>query len=395
MKLSAFIVLAAGFCAASPVLATDLGNCEDQPNPIYVSGSSAIGNFIGNLTKPMKDQGYTLVYSKKGSCDGVNAIVSGVKLTGTLTVYDDDAKPTNTCTVATDGGVAVDIGVSDVYAKTCLNADPPSTVGDFFGPIQAMLIVVPEASTQQAITWEQVHMLFGYGAAAEVESFTDNNLIYHRNDKSGTQQMVSYASDLPASKWLTGTDNNGPFDAGGSSGVRDSVGSSTSPNAIGILGAEVYDLARDKLNSLAFKGKNQLFAFYADSTPTATDKKNVRDGHYQIWGPLHLLAQVGSNGQPTNEKAKLFIDVVSGEQSLEGANILDTAITSGVVPSCAMTVQRSAEVGPISPYTPDEPCACYFEKNAGGSTSCATCSGADGTACSGGGICRRGYCEAN
>jgi ABC-type phosphate transport system substrate-binding protein len=392
MTRSGSLLFIAGLALATPALAADLGPCASQPNRIYVTGSTAIQPFIAKLSGPMKTAGYTIVYQSQGSCTGVDAIVSGTKVTGTGTVFQADAVNKDTCTFDA-AGESVDVGVSDVFAKSC-KVDQPTTVGDFFGPIAAMNLVVPKASTQTAVTWEQVHMLFGYGADAQVSPWTDNQQIFHRNDKSGTQQMVAYAVDLPADKWKTGADAaTGPFDTGGSGALRDKVAAGAA-TAIGILGADSYDLARERLSALAFKGKDQLFAYFPDSTAASFDKRNVREGRYLIWGPLHMLATIGADGKPTNAAAKKLIDVVMGNDSIAGADIVDIETDAHTVPSCAMSVKRTTELGPLSPYAPAVPCACYFEKRADGATSCATCTGADGTACTGGGVCRRGYCEA-
>jgi hypothetical protein len=70
---------------------------------------------------------------------------------------------------------------------------------------------------------------------------------------------------------------------------------------------------------------------------------------------------------------------------------LDVVIQNGLVPSCAMKVQRSVEGGDMTPTTVSEPCGCYFEFKATGATTCTACT--DSSTC-GTGMCRHGYCEA-
>ena len=62
--------------------------------------------------------------------------------------------------------------------------------------------------------------------------------------------------------------------------------------AIGFLAADSYDANRTMLNALAFQAFGQSKAYYADSTADAFDKRNVRDGHYVVWGPEHFFVAV-------------------------------------------------------------------------------------------------------
>src|SRR5204863_4242072 len=112
---------------------------------------------------------------------------------------------------------------------------------------------------------------------------------------------------VPADKWK-GT----RFD--GSPMVVSALQSSTSPNeAIGILGAEVYDGLRDSLTQLAFRAKGQQAAYFADSTSTARDKKNVRDGHYTVWSPTVWMDTTDSGGTPVKADARYIVDLIAGK----------------------------------------------------------------------------------
>ena len=64
---------------------------------------------------------------------------------------------------------------------------------------------------------------------------------------------------------------------------------------MGILGAEVYDATRATLTALAFRAQGQYAAYWADSTVTSRDKKNVRDGHYTVWSPTVWMNNVSSS----------------------------------------------------------------------------------------------------
>ena len=143
------------------------------------------------------------------------------------------------------------------------------------------------------------------------------------NIGSGTQQMTSRAVGVPAAK-MKGTD------AGGSGGVVTQVSGSAMPEkTIGILAADAYDGKRDVLTALAFQSFHQWNAYYADSTATSLDKKNVRDGHYSVWGPVHMLVQVNpGTGAPISAGAKNFVDWVQGTPTTPAApfDILDIQI---------------------------------------------------------------------
>ena len=39
---------------------------------------------------------------------------------------------------------------------------------------------------------------------------------------------------------------------------------------------------------------------------------NVRDGHYAIWGPFHLLTKVDTQGYPNTEGARDFVAYSTG-----------------------------------------------------------------------------------
>jgi hypothetical protein len=71
--------------------------------------------------------------------------------------------------------------------------------------------------------------------------------------------------------------------------------------------------------------------------------------------------------------------------------MIDLIAAVGLVPDCAMSVNRTFEGGPLVKYAPAESCVCNYEARVAQS-SCATCT-TEGSACSGGGTCRGGFCE--
>ena len=162
---------------------------------------------------------------------------------------------------------------------------------------------------------------------------------------------------------------------------------------IGILSTQKYDGSRDKVRMLAFQSFKQqcLGAVYPDSAPTAFDKRNVRDGHYGIWGYLWSVAKVDGTNVPTDTAAKKFINFITGSAAINGADPLVDAAKAGAVPACAMKVKRAFDGAPLEAALPADPCGCFYELQATGATSCTACM--PDKSCPGGGTCHFGYCE--
>ncbi|MDI3287165.1 hypothetical protein [Polyangium sp. 15x6] len=380
-------------------------NCFDsveRPKVVYVAGSSAVSGFLGVIQGILAAEGspYTIVYQSQGSCTGVSAVYSedpaarlikdipaaGGKPANYARFYNADGT-TEECFLDPAGNT-VDVGVSDVYASTCDFAMAPGGVqiADYQGPIQPMTFVVPALSTQKSISAEAAYMIFGTGShMGAAAPWTDPTYYFVRNASSGTQQMIARAINVPADKWWG-------KDRGGSSAVRDGLkillDASLAEQAIGILSTDVADDARSDLRVLAFKAFGQSCGYYPDSTPFLFDKRNVRDGHYPIWGPLHFYTRV-SAGIPTEQAGALVTRFAAPKLS----NALVEAITKKhLVPKCAMRVGRSAEMGPLKTYTTDSRCDCYFEEIVNGKTSCQACTQSSECPASAP-ACSYGYCE--
>jgi len=171
-----------------------------------------------------------------------------------------------------------------------------------------------------------------------------------------------------------------------------------SQTAIGILAADAYDPLRAKLNAVAFQGKGQNKAYYADSDANSVDKKNVRDGHYVIQGPLHFFSAL-TNGAPSTT-AKQVLDWLTGAKPIDPTDTSNTGYTTtvavaGDVPQCAMKVQISTDGGLFSPFTPPVSCGCFFTKVVNklstAPAGCVACTSDSG--CTGGKRCQTGFCE--
>jgi hypothetical protein len=385
---------AAALLAAEPARALD---CADLPDPLYLQVGDTQEPLMKHLGQQLRESAahpMTLVYLTAGSCTNIDAFYNDTKLTQNPRYIPsaaedpawDPSKPAPQCTID-PAGVPLDVVNSALFVSSCTQAAPPGGVGLFQGPVQGYVFVVPEASSQKAITAEEGYFAFGFGTAGMAEPWVDESFLFIRPVTKSTLLTLAAYVGVPGAKW-----KGAPFDK--STEVVNAVTMSVSPEkTIGILGVEIYDQTRDKLNALAFRAFDQKYAYYPDSTATSIDKKNIRDGHYVPWSPTVWITDVDGNGVATNPDAGYFIDLILGNEVSPRPELdsLDTVIERGLIPDCAMKVTRSFDGGDLSLYDPKEPCHCFYESKVGvNSPECKTC--VDDGAC-GGGKCRHGFCE--
>ena len=418
IKTSASLAAIAGILAISGAArAAALGGCDlyqpDKPH-LYVAGSSAIKPFIQALSTALADT-EVVIYVSGGSCVGVGYALKGDPLDdGTNKgIIDQD-----TCTVKT--GTKADIGVSDVFATSCdgVAAADVEGFGDFQGPVQIMNVVVPKGSFDNghhSISAEAAYLLFGFDPAAnnpdtdkpytDGTPWTAKDDVWIRGAGSGTQSMIAAAIGVPPGSWaLNGyTDGNTIKHAvaGGSGEILTRVGGATNiDTTVGILASTELDGARDTVRGLAYQGYGQSCGYWPDSTSSAIDKANVRNGKYQIWGPLHMYAAVDGAGDPVNPDVQDFVDYVNGVKVAAGAadplSVVKLEISKNLVPVCAMEVSRDTEVGALQSQNPS--CTCFYEDvrlHGDSQASFAGCDKCDTNAdCTNGLKCSYGFCEA-
>jgi hypothetical protein len=394
------VSLALAAFGAAPALAQTTIACDDAttlPNAVFLAGSSAFEPTLMQLAVTLKaKQNVSIIYQPISSCSGVADIENGTALTGNGDYFltDSTGKATKSSCVVPPGTIPL-VGVSDVFYDSCNpGVAMPATLGHFAGPQQAMLIVVPEANvTTTALSWQQAAAIFGCGAKGLQTPFVDETAIEVRKSTSGTQTMIGAAIGVPPTAFK-GVANNGTSDV-----INGLLALANPQIGIGIAAADAYDPARDRLNSVAFQGMNQTKAYYADSTATALDKANVRDGHYAIQGPTHFFAAL-TGGQPSAQ-AKRVLDWITGAAPIDptgdptNRSYVATVAAAGSVPPCAMKVQISKDGGLFAPYTPPVSCNCFFDKTVNKLTTdppgCVAC--AADSQCTGGKRCQTGYCE--
>jgi hypothetical protein len=412
---------------------------------VYFSGSSAfipVVQAVANLLGSAVD----IIYQKPGSCEGLDYVLGD---TGTAVLPDADAAlslapngpsggaactlPSIAVGATTEPAAKIDIAVSDVYVATCqgsfdttLNSVGSSTMTkEYLGPIQAMTFAVASASTEQVISAEAAYMVFGFGAATAANSimpWTVPGDIYVRFWDSGTLEMIATAINLPGGKWVNATTKSSAQTAGSAGTMASDLlaaattnGATSSNATIGILASENYVAG---LRPLAFQAVGQSCGYLPDSSSTAHDKLNVRQGRYAIWGPEHLVVNVDANGNTVGQNSntasvQTVLNALVATSQAPAASSADGGVTdaeegmiisaisapaTGVIPQCAMQVTRTSEIGPEASYAPPAACSCAFEEAAGSVVpghTCTACTGAGTGVCTGATpACHFGYCEA-
>jgi hypothetical protein len=349
----------------------------------------------------MQQTGYTPVYQITSSCNGVKSVF-GAQARDHLIADPAAGSRTATATYVTGdgtlvpcalgpGGVPVDIGESDIFSSSCVGFGPAGgDIGEYFGPIQAMLFVVPSASSQSVITAALARSVFGRGGDnGKAAPWTDPDLYFVRNANTGTQQMIGRAVNVPADQFW-GRDRSTASQLAAALTV---VAAEHAEQAIGIISNDYYDRSNGNIKELAYQAPPQSCGFFPDSKQFVKDKRNVRDGHYPIWGPLHFFTAI-SGGIPVSPAAAAFVATVSVAEP--GKGLLNAYIDAGLVPSCAMQVQRSIDLGPLSAYTPPIGCGCYFEARLAGGEApvgCKVCNGSTECTDAGRPVCNLNFCE--
>lgn len=370
-----------------------------------------IGRKLRDAARPV-----TLVYVTSPSCTNINSMFTGANLAVNALylpsvaenpTYDPVTQPELTCTI-TAPGVPLDIGVSATFVSSCNPGMTPANIRIDRGPVQAYLFVTPKLSSEVALTAEEGYFVFGFGQTGGVMPWVDENLLFIRRPTTSTALTTSAGIGVDVAR-LKGKQQNS------SSEVLTAVQSSAQPQAtLGLMGTQIYDGHRDTLNALAFRAFKQKYAYYPDSTPAARDKRNVRDGHYTVWSPIEVMTYTQADGSPSNPTARYVADLlIAKDRAAADYDSLDAFVSNGMVPYCAMQVDRPAEGANFSLYAPPEPCGCAFESRLGvtkpatnvcdatkrpcrtgvcdqGQCRCIACSASQPCP---GGACRRGFCE--
>lgn len=381
--------LTASALAFAPRPALAEGDCDALPNPLIGVGGSASKPLLAKIAPALRQaaEPITLIYQAPGACFGITTYVDGTPVTGTASYWDADGTE-QTCNFPVLG-VTPDFGMLGVQGTLCEGVEAiPAGIGEFPGPITSWSLIVADASSQTSISAQAVYFVYGFGAAlGQVAPWTVDAELYSRNATSAALIAIALAAGIPPTKFKGN-------DVGTNQAMISSLAMSQNPEAaLGFVSTEVADLNRGSVRTLAFQAHDQTCAYWPDSTATAFDKRNVRDGHYALWSPYRFYAPVDAEGEVVDPETRRFIGFFTGAaEPPPELPLLDVVIDNGNLPRCAMQVWRDEEIGPLYSYQAEEPCGCYFELRATGETDCTAC--ADDSACpSDAPKCRHGYCE--
>lgn len=411
-------------------------DCAELENPVFIEAGDTQMRMLGDVARYLRDieDPITLVYLPRSTCTLTeNVFLDNPTLElmryapSRAEAAEWDGVPFQ-CTNAS-AGTPIDLGIAATFTSSCSESVlelQPDSVAIVRGPVQGYGFVTPNGvvDTVKGITREEAFFVFaGLGAEAGATPWTaepnpegGTPSLWIRRDTTSTLLTLAanVAPDLlPASSWagyrLEGQDDRSSVVI---AGVTAAAGTPLEEATLGLLGLDLYDRSRDTLDVLAYQAAGQRYGYYPDSTPTARDKRNVRDGHYVPWGYTEYLVPVDEDGEPLNPQTARVLDMILSHQpvrlvsraGVEPAFDLDSmqlVATAGLVPECAMSVSREFDGGELSLFTPEAPCGCFYETVQDPSLvedppdewaeRCAVCE--DDEDCADDGVCRRGYCE--
>ena len=377
--------------------------CSSLTSPVYVAGSMAAAPLVSPVAQALTRDDpskLTVVWQLTASCGGVGAVVrdtmpascaSGACITGKAQFWTIDPRDLQPGECDLDPkGTKVDLAVSDVAPAMCPGITPAMLTGliDIPGPVSAYGLVTAPAAAPTAIQAEEAHFVFGAGTGLKMAGVTpwiNPAVIGVFGDNSAGQLLVGQQIKLPPGHWKGQTVN-----------TADDVVSlvyTDQTAGISILPTTLVDARRNELKMLAFQALHQRGAFYPDRKANSFEKQNVRDGHYPLWGYLHLVqrAEPANPTKPLSTNGARVASILQGGVPVAGKDSMLLQLQAGLIPQCAMKVTRTSDTAPLAPALPTEPCGCWFEKNVpSGVLGCQAC--LDGKTCASG-KCRRNVCE--
>jgi ABC-type phosphate transport system substrate-binding protein len=411
----------AGLCLVVTIAATrsqalaqaGIPNCEDLPNPVFMSGTTAVLPVIRNFGAKLKKVGVTLLWNENSEgCGSVQDLAFPASNFGRtiFSQYDEVVSGVtskvaiSTCLPKT--GTRSELVINDTFWASCpaaqgSSANLPATLKEFSGPVQGLVPVVASSYLYYSeITSQELQDLYMCGAKGKILTFSNAATIYDYNcQTSGMRELWVRGLGLVNGRALPGAVGEGcNTNSNAESMVTTYVAPTITPDTtIGYTSTEFYDENRDKVRAFKVRGVNQLKAYLPDADLTSNDKINIREGRYTIQGALKLVAVVDANGVPVSAGAKKIIDWLLDNPLSDPSLTLPFDLNQiyaqhGVVPQCAMRVTKSADEPVFRHYRHPMPCHCSFEMLATGKASpgCTPCT--DSSTC-GAKVCSHGYCE--
>jgi hypothetical protein len=387
-----------GVLARSASAQTTPPDCStlNLPNPIYGDGGSAAQNYIGKLATFLANQtpAVTVLYKASGACNGPYGLLTPGALSGTI-FYWDASGAQKQCNLPAVGGPPVEWANMVNTTKLCDQAPAtlPANIRVESGPVTAINFITSINSTETSISSEAGYFIYGSGAAGNVAPWTNESFIFHRNAASAAGLYIGVAIGVHPNA------QKGVLFSNQTQGIQMVAGATPASAGLSYVSSDAADAARATVKTLAYQHKGQVCGYLPDSTSTSFDKKNVRDGHYWLWGAQNFYGfQDATTKAWTNPNVGKLIDLVTGKYAPAGAEtaVIKAAIDTGNVPQCAMNVWRDGDMTDFYSFAPPAPCVGYFEKNVpGGSTSYKACTAdTDCASVSATSKCRLNFCEA-
>jgi hypothetical protein len=373
---------------AGPALAVPCSELE-LPNPIYGAGGSAITATLGRVATELAalPEPITILFADPGACIGYQAFLAD-SVTTTFKYWD--AAGTQLSCDPEVTGTPVQFAHMGNTADFCPGLTLPDGVQDHLAPIQTLNIITSVDSSETSISSEALYFAYGFGAESDAAPWSVETNLAKRNATSFVHLFLADSIKLSAEKF------KGTQVATNQESVNAVVAAAaTDPDSsLGYVSGSAADDNRAQVKTLAYQHTGQTCGYYPDSNETTLDKRNVRQGLYQLWTPGHFFARGPAGGAPENAQVAALIGWFDGSVAPpEGVDVTSIIIESGDIPSCAMQVTREGVTGPISSFAPEQPCGCLFESTATGQTSCTACNeDADCGATSP--KCRFNFCEA-
>jgi hypothetical protein len=292
------------------------------------AGVDAITNDFSGASAPVLDPNKTMLKEKAARISEFYA-PSGVSVPCLIT-----------------GSVQVDVGESDIYAKTCestLKYDPSvsitnAQVGEYLGPTMAMTFVVPGASSQAALSAEAAQAILGRGTVPDTGKlpFDDPAQFFNRASSTATNQIISRGIFVDPKQWCRVDMRS----ASNMASQLQQVPAALAEKTIGIISTDFADSQRGNIKPLAFQARGQGCAFWPDSSRFKEDKNNVRDGHYPLWGPIHFFARLSGGlpeaGRPYDSPPRRRVNQCA-PSSTAAARVHDHGGASGTTCRSALT----------------------------------------------------------
>lgn len=407
--------------AGSSAQAGPLPSCE-TPDTVYVALDESAVPLLREAAWKLSRSGSPLniVYKTLPGCAAVRTAVPAASCTditclkgeGQAVLQDIGVIPpkdvikihgpdyVKTCGLPATG-VPAHLALAEVSATSCpaFAGSSPGGVVDQSLAVAPLALVTGRDSTEQSIQAAEAYFIYGKGKDANVRPWLDETLLIRRSPLSSLAVLFSLRTGLDPVRLRGELPTSCPIGVvcvNESDVVVNRLGKT--PAGLAFMSTGEAESRLNELKLLAVQALGQRGAYYPNRQAGTVDKRNVRDGHYPLWGHLHVVAKA-DGADPKRPLALLrpLIDLLQGTAAaVDGEDPLLPQVRNGYVPQCAMAVNRSDDRAPLLPYTPAEPCGCWFEATATKSTNnlpagCAVC--AKDMPC-GAGTCRRGFCEA-